>query len=154
MTSLVSPGASVISVVIAAQGSRPGPARPDSPPRLRAAGGENERGCPRNSRRAAGAEGPRAPRPDRPPRLRAAGVETEPCSPRNSVRSAVTDWISEPEAAKAIFFAKSPAHAFRANIAPLSGSHSQTTWSGAFSRTVPRTHSAQYVADKRRGRSP
>src|SRR4029450_11039590 len=119
MTSLVSPGASVISVVIAAQGSRPGPARPDSLPRLRAA-----------------------------------DVETEPCSPRNSVRSAVTDWISEPEAAKAIFFAKSPAHALRANIAPLSGSHSQTTCSGAFSRTVPRTHSAQYVADKRRGRSP
>src|SRR4029450_6075360 len=119
MTSLVSPGASIISVLIAAQGSRPEPARPDSPTRLRAA-----------------------------------GIETEPCSPRNSARSAVTGGVGEPEAAKAIFFAKSPAHAFRANIAPLSGSHSQTTWSEAFSRTVPRTHSAQYVADKRRGRSP
>src|SRR5205809_274640 len=86
-------GASVISVVIAAQGSRPGPARPDSPTRLRAA-----------------------------------GVETEPCSPRNSVRSAVIDWVGEPQAAKAIFFAKSPAHAFRANVAPLSGLHSHTTW--------------------------
>src|SRR4029450_4481628 len=113
------PGASVISVVNAAQGSRPGPARPDSPTRLSAL-----------------------------------GVETEPCSPRNSVRSAVTDCVGEPEAAKAIFFAKSPAHAFRANIAPLAGSHSQTTWSGAFSRRVPRAHSTWYVADKRRGRSP
>src|SRR4029453_2517944 len=112
MTSLVSPGASVISVVIAAQGSRPEPARPDSPTRFRAA-----------------------------------GLETEPGSPRNSVRSAVTNWVGEPEAAKAIFFAKSPAHAFRANIALLTGSHSQTTWSGAFSRTVPTPHSARYLAD-------
>jgi hypothetical protein len=44
--------------------------------------------------------------------------------------------------ANAIFPAKSPAQAFRANIAELSGSRSHTTCSGAFSRTVPRTHSA------------
>ena len=45
-------------------------------------------------------------------------VETEPC-PRELARSAVTDWLGEREAAKAIFFAKSPTTHFRANIVPL-----------------------------------
>ena len=65
---------------------------------------------------------PQLARPDSPTRLRAAGVEIEPCSPRNSARSAVTDCVGEPDATNAIFSAKSPAQAFRANIAPLSGS--------------------------------
>ena len=45
-------------------------------------------------------------------------------------------------AAKAIFPENSPAQAFRARIAPLSGSRSETTCNAAFSRAVPRTHSA------------
>ena len=41
-----------------------------------------------------------------------------------------------------VFVENSPAHALRASIAPVSGSRSQTTCSAAFSRAVPRTHSA------------
>ena len=90
----------------------------------------------------------------RPVRCKAAGRNTEPYSPRNSARSEVAELAAWLAATNASFPAKSPAHTFRATMAPDSTSRSQTTCIAASSRCVPRTHSAKYVADRSAGPEP
>ena len=82
----------------------------------------------------------RARGPDSLTRLIPAGAEVEPC--RQGTPAVGGDRLRRRTAAtKAISRRTRPAQAFRASIASLSASRSQTTCSGAFSRAVPRTHS-------------
>ena len=66
----------------------------------------------------------------------------EPFLPTNSVRSAVSVRGRTFTSANATWEGKSVLKAFRASMAPVATSTSVVTWSGARSRTVPRTHSA------------